>query len=267
MGGIKISVVTVCYNAANSIEGTIKSVINQTYENIEYIIIDGGSTDGTVDIIKKYEDRISYWVSEPDHGIYDAMNKGIAVATGGYINFMNAGDKFCSHETLNEFVPQISESTIIAFGNWHITLNGLKQSRKPLSWKYLKRQIPFCHQAAFYQTKYHKNHLFSPELKLVADYKIVYDAYCFDHVKFQYIPLYVADYDITLGHSASVDSYRRSLDEKYLIWGIKNKPLKKIPHELYNIYTALSYQIRKLLPSKTIIRIKGLKNSLRAHYK
>lgn len=73
---MKISVVTVCYNAADTIEKTMLSVLNQTYHDIEYIIIDGGSTDGTVEIIRKYADRIAYWVSEPDKGIYDAMNKG-----------------------------------------------------------------------------------------------------------------------------------------------------------------------------------------------
>ena len=80
-----ISVVTVSYNAVLTIEQTILSVINQTYPHIEYIIIDGGSTDGTVDIIKKYANRIAYWVSEPDKGIYDAMNKGVVVATGEWI--------------------------------------------------------------------------------------------------------------------------------------------------------------------------------------
>ena len=88
----KISIVTVSYDVAGTIEQTISSVVNQTYENIEYIIIDGGSTDGTVDIIRKYEDKIAYWVSETDRGIYDAMNKGIDVATGDYIYFLGADD-------------------------------------------------------------------------------------------------------------------------------------------------------------------------------
>lgn len=96
----KISIVTVVFNAEKYIEETMQSVINQTYDNVEYLIIDGGSTDGTLDIIKKYEDKIDYWVSEKDNGIYDAMNKGIKVFTGDYINFLNAGDSFVNNNVL-----------------------------------------------------------------------------------------------------------------------------------------------------------------------
>jgi len=87
-----ITIITVVYNGEKYLEETIKSVINQTYPNVEYIIIDGGSTDGTLDIIKKYEDYIDYWVSEKDKGIYDAMNKGILVSNGKYLLFLNADD-------------------------------------------------------------------------------------------------------------------------------------------------------------------------------
>lgn len=92
----KVSVVTICYNSVQFIEKTIQSVLSQTYPNIEYIVIDGGSTDGTKEIIEKYSSRISYWCSEKDRGIYDAMNKGIRKATGEWINFMNSGDCFVS---------------------------------------------------------------------------------------------------------------------------------------------------------------------------
>jgi len=89
-----VSVITVCLNSEKYLEQTIQSVINQTYDNIEYIIIDGGSTDKTLDIIKKYEDRIDYWVSEPDKGIYDAMNKGISFATGELVGIINSDDYY-----------------------------------------------------------------------------------------------------------------------------------------------------------------------------
>ena len=114
----KISIITVSYNAVATIEQTILSVINQTYENIEYIIIDGGSTDGTIDIIKKYEDQISYWISEPDNGIYDAMNKGIIKTTGEWIYFLNSGDYFLDNEIINKiakviFYNKIAKETIV----------------------------------------------------------------------------------------------------------------------------------------------------------
>ena len=94
------SIITVSYNAKESIEDTINSIVNQTYSNFEYIIVDGGSTDGTLDIIRKYEDKISYWISEPDNGIYDAMNKGLAICKGEWINFMNSGDLFYNDHVL-----------------------------------------------------------------------------------------------------------------------------------------------------------------------
>ena len=116
-----ISIVTVSYNAVATIEQTILSVINQTYPNIEYIIIDGGSKDGTIDIIRKYADQIAYWVSEPDEGIYDAMNKGIKIATGEWINFMNCGDSFLDMKVLNKiFISSILneyEGVDILYGN------------------------------------------------------------------------------------------------------------------------------------------------------
>jgi glycosyltransferase involved in cell wall biosynthesis len=89
-----ISIITVVLNAKDDLVKTIESVLRQTYANIEYIVIDGGSTDGTVEIIKQYQNRISYWVSEPDKGISDAFNKGIAAATGQVVGILNAGDRY-----------------------------------------------------------------------------------------------------------------------------------------------------------------------------
>ena len=94
-----LSVITVVFNGFAELEPTILSVLNQSCNNLEYIIIDGGSTDGTVDLIRKYEDQVDYWLSEPDSGIYDAMNKGIAAATGEYLLHMNVGDRLLSLPT------------------------------------------------------------------------------------------------------------------------------------------------------------------------
>src|SRR5690554_1584625 len=97
-----ITVVTVVYNGAEFLEDTIKSVIEQTYDNVEYIIVDGGSIDGTLEIIKKYGHAIDYWVSEPDKGIYDAMNKGINLMCGGWVVFLNADDYFVSNDVISK---------------------------------------------------------------------------------------------------------------------------------------------------------------------
>ena len=102
----KVTVVTVSYNADKVIEPTIKSVVNQTYPNLEYVIIDGSSTDNTLNIIKKYSNKISAWYSEPDRGIYDGMNKGLDVATGDWIIFMNAGDRFLHKNVLKDFFEE-----------------------------------------------------------------------------------------------------------------------------------------------------------------
>ncbi len=108
-----ISIVTVVYNAVNTLEKTIQSVFKQTYKNIELIIIDGGSTDGTIGIIEKYSSKISYWVSETDNGIYDAMNKGLINAKGDYITFLNSGDFYCNESVISELFKDFGNSDVI----------------------------------------------------------------------------------------------------------------------------------------------------------
>ena len=101
---IKISIITVCYNSVRTLEKTILSLAGQTYSNIEYIVVDGNSNDGTLEIIKMHKDKIAKWISEPDIGLYDAMNKGIALATGDIIGILNSDDIFYSNTVIQEIV-------------------------------------------------------------------------------------------------------------------------------------------------------------------
>jgi len=103
-GNPLISIITVVYNGEQYLEQTINSVINQTYKNIEYIIIDGASTDGTLDIVRKYEDRIAYWLSEPDKNLYDAMNKGSRIASGDYLLYINSDDYLYSCDSVKNML-------------------------------------------------------------------------------------------------------------------------------------------------------------------
>ena len=103
------SIITITYNAVRLVEQTLLNVLSQSYPNIEYIVIDGGSTDGTADIIRRYESGLAYWVSEPDKGIYDAMNKGLQKATGDYVWFINAGDTLCSSDTVQSVVSRLQK--------------------------------------------------------------------------------------------------------------------------------------------------------------
>jgi glycosyltransferase involved in cell wall biosynthesis len=119
-----ISIITITFNAGHSLESTIQSVINQKYNNLEYIIIDGGSTDNTVSIIKKYSSNITYWISEPDRGISDAWNKGITASCGDLIGILNAGDYFEDENYLKHIAKDLPvEEKIIGYGNTQIVKN------------------------------------------------------------------------------------------------------------------------------------------------
>ena len=110
---MKYSIITVNYNNKEGLRQTIESVIHQTFRDFEFIVIDGGSTDGSADVLKEYDAQITYWVSEKDNGIYNAMNKGIAKATGDYLNFMNSGDCFYTSDVLESVANYESDADFI----------------------------------------------------------------------------------------------------------------------------------------------------------
>lgn len=154
----KFSVITVTYNAAAVLEDTIQSVITQTYHHVEYIIVDGGSTDGTLDIVAQYRDRIATVVSEPDKGLYDAMNKGMRLATGDYLCFLNAGDSFHEDDTLQSIAHSLTRSALpdVIYGQTelvdsegHFVRMRRLSAPEHLNWKSFRQGMLVCHQAFF----------------------------------------------------------------------------------------------------------------------
>lgn len=165
---MKLSIITVNYNDAIGLERTIRSVISQTFRDYEFIIIDGGSTDNSVDVIKKYEEHIDYWVSEHDGGIYSGMNKGLRQAKGEYLNFMNGGDCYFSSNVLEQIFSLGVETDIITgthIGSPHpnvgkdgVTLYNLYTGAVDHQASFIKREIALKHP---YDEKY----------KIVSDWK------------------------------------------------------------------------------------------------
>ena len=199
----KVSIITVCYNAVDLIEDTLKSVLNQTYSDIEYIVIDGGSKDGTIDVIEKYESRIARFISEPDKGIYDAMNKGIALSTGEWINFMNAGDVFVNDTVVKDvFSHTIQKNAGLIYGNVLVKYAGNEGVVKLLD-NLKEGQIQFSlnHQSTFTKGD------FLREVGYDISYKLAADANSFNEIykkglEFQYVPVTISCYEAANGVSS-----------------------------------------------------------------
>lgn len=188
------SVITVVRNGEDIIENTILSVINQNYLNLEYIVIDGNSTDGTIDIIQKYEDKINFWISEPDMGIYDAMNKGISKAKGKFVNFMNAGDVFVDSYICQLVAEQILKKECdVIYGDFiaQSDTNNSEIIVKPKSLDKIWRGMIFCHQSTFIKVSNLKEIPFDLKFKIVADYNQIFSLYINNKI-FCYMPNVIA---------------------------------------------------------------------------
>jgi glycosyltransferase involved in cell wall biosynthesis len=244
MDKMKISIITVVYNGQDYLENTIKSVINQTYSNIEYIIIDGGSTDRTLDIIKKYEDRIDYWVSEKDNGIYDAMNKGIDIATGEWINFMNAGDEFYDREVLkNIFSNNKFKNTDVIYGNHNVVYPHKTRIEKAGNIEDIWKGSQFSHQTAFVSAKILKANKFNLSNRIGADFEFFYTLYK-KNKTFKYINVIVANY------SAGGLSDIKRVDTIIGWWNVVEKDTK------VNLY--YMWMILKEISKKNLKKIIGV---------
>lgn len=173
-----VSIITVTFNCKNELSKTILSIRSQIFRSFEFIVIDGNSTDGTLDIIKSNSDIISYWISEKDNGIYDAMNKGIKESKGQYLIFLNAGDTFYSQETLLKIPFEEYPHAGIFYGETVITATdgtnlGLRRKKLPpnLNWKHFKKGMVVCHQSILVSSKivssYNLNYAYSADIDWV----------------------------------------------------------------------------------------------------
>ncbi len=185
-----ITVVTVVLNGRKHLEEAIESVTNQTYENIEYLIIDGGSLDGTIDIIKKYDQRIDYWVSERDAGIYDAMNKSLNIATGDWLIFIGADDVL--HNCLEEVATKLVRPHDIYYGNVELLSSKTIYAGKYNRYKLMQQNI--CHQTIFYPRTIYKSHQYDIAFGMLADYKYNIELWGRGH-RFNFIPLTVSRFN------------------------------------------------------------------------
>jgi glycosyltransferase involved in cell wall biosynthesis len=250
-----ISVITVVYNDEKNIENTIKSVINQSYLNIEYIIIDGGSTDNTTNIIRKYEEYIDYWISEKDDGIYNAMNKGAFHAHGVWVNYMNSGDEFYNTEVIEKIFSKGLESGVI-YGD---TLYQYGKSnyiiKKPNKEVSFTNGLPYCHQSSFIKKEIFDLLKFAEEFKIYADFDQFARAKK-NKVSFEYVDLIVAKFNCD--GISSAKSFKQ-LNELYSI--------TKKYNILAAVYLILNILIKELgkaiLPDSYINKIRLYINNLK----
>lgn len=168
-----VSVVTIVRNGESYVEATLRSVVDQSYPSIELIIIDGGSADGTVDVISKYDDRANYWVSEPDGGIYDAMNKGAALATGDWLCFLNAGDVFAANDSVEKILAGVPPRTELIYGDCEVDYGGFQKRLTAGSVTGLWKGMVFSHQSLLARRHLVRSNPFDSRDGLAADFGFV----------------------------------------------------------------------------------------------
>lgn len=194
-----INIIIVTYNAANYLQNAIDSVVNQNYKNIALIIIDGQSTDGTIDIIKHNEKHITFWLSEKDNGIYDAMNKATKYGKGDFYLFLGADDIL--YNTLHEVIPSITNLNCLYYGNVYFEKNKSVYDGPFNSSKIVVKNI--CHQAILYPKVVFKKYQYNLKYKIRADHYLNLQCFVDKDIEFIYLPITFAQF--STGGSSSLD--------------------------------------------------------------
>ena len=246
----RISIITICYNASHTISRTLRSIQAQTYNDLEYLVIDGASRDNTLDLVRTLAPRALVH-SERDQGIYDAMNKGIMKATGDYLVFLNAGDVFPSPDTLEHIAGCVGEGetlpgvlygdTDIVDNNGHFLRHRRLSAPKKLTWRSFRSGMLVCHQAFYARTDIAKQNLYDLHFKLSADVDWcirVMKTAAQQHLPLRNVNAVIVNY---LAGGLSIKNHRASLKERF-----------RVMCQHYGFYTTAIFHIWFLI--RSIIR-------------
>lgn len=213
---MKLSIITINYNNREGLQKTIGSILAQTWRDFEWIVIDGGSTDGSKELIAQYQDHFAYWCSEPDKGVYNAMNKGIAKAAGEWMNFMNSGDCFYDDRTLEKVFSQELKADLV-YGDW-VRVYPDREVHKEAPKKAFNVTVFFenvCHQAMFIRSGILKEQGYDEEMKILADWKRWIEM-AIGGSLFQYIPYTICKFEA--GNGLSERGGKQLTDERETIY-------------------------------------------------
>lgn len=214
----KVSIVTINYNDKLGLSKTIDSVVNQSYDSFEFIVIDGGSSDGSNELIQQNHSKIDYWISENDSGVFNAMNKGIKASHGEYIIFMNAGDCFYDNHVLAKAVSSFDSESVIYYGN------NIKKSPSSERLKTYPEKLSFSffytssinHQSTFIKKSLFDDFFYYNEnYKIASDWEFFIYAICYKNVRYKYLNQTIAIYDFT-GISSNPKSSELFIKEKLI---------------------------------------------------
>lgn len=251
----KVSVVTVVYNNLMGIAKTIQSVCEQTYSNLEYIIVDGGSSDGTVDVINRYNARIDFFVSEPDRGIYDAMNKGISLATGDYVIFMNSGDYFTDQNVVTDVFEKAPAGAELIYGDIIAEYGNLSKLIQARPLNKLKYGMVFSHQALFAKQAILNQNKFNLKYRIAADFNFVYQCFV-SRYSFAYVAIPIAH--ISVGGLS--DNNYKVLDENRSIVSTHENGRKFYSYIVFKLLACnilIRSAVKKMIGKKLTNRVVG----------
>ena len=265
-----ITIVTVVFNGEQYLEETIYSVVNQTYDNIEYIIIDGGSTDSTIDIISKYDHAIDYWVSEKDKGIYDAMNKAIKLANGDWVNFLNSDDYFKDKfvvEKISKALRTVNREVSLVYGRLNIVDKNKKIVRQignnlRIVKEKLEHTLPIPHQSQFVRlSTIKKIGLFDTNYTIAADYDLTLKI--FKRKKIFYLDDIVVSEMRINGVSSNWENSLIMFNEYRDIQKNNQINIYLPSHVIKYIRKIIKYNLRKYFGDHYYTKLKEVKNNIK----